>query len=80
MRLRTLIELLAALLLTFAALFAVSKMARTTAMKVENTYALATIVEVKIGAVNGTLNGAGNALNWFGCTAANIASICGRIN
>ena len=59
MRLRTLIELLAALLLTFAALFAVSKMARTTAIKVENTYALATIVEVKIGAVNGRLNGAG---------------------
>ncbi len=73
MRLRTLIELLAALMLTFAALFAVSKMARTTAMKVENTYALATIVEVKPGAVYITMNDAGNELNRLGCTATNVA-------
>ena len=45
MRLRTLIELLAALILTFAALAAVSKMARTTSMKVEKAYAFATIGE-----------------------------------
>jgi copper(I)-binding protein len=73
MRLRTLIELLAALILTFAALFAVSKMARTTGLKVDNAYARATIVESKTGAVYMTLNDAGSELNGLGCTATNIA-------
>ena len=68
MRLRTLIELLAALMLTFGALFAVSKMARTTAM-VDNTNALATIVEMKTVAVCMKSIGAGNELNRLGCTA-----------
>ena len=45
MRMRTLIELLAALILTFAALAAVSKTVRTTGMKVEKAYAFATIGE-----------------------------------
>ena len=49
MRLRTLIELLAALMLTFAALAAFPKMARTTGMKVDRAYARATIVEAKPG-------------------------------
>lgn len=49
MRLRTLIELLAALILTFAALAAFPKMARTTGMKADNAYARATIVEAKRG-------------------------------
>lgn len=74
MRLRTLIELLAALILTFAALFAVSKMARTTSMKVDNAYARATIVEAKTGAVFMTLNfmtlnNVGSELDRLGCTA-----------
>lgn len=77
MRLRTLIELLAALTLTFAALFAVSKMARTTAMKVENADALATIVEVKPGAACKTMNGAGNEFNRPGCTATNTVPSTG---
>lgn len=59
MRLRTLIELLAALLLTLAALFAVSEMARTTGMKVNNVYARATIVVAKTG-VYLTLNNVGS--------------------
>ena len=60
MRLRTLIELLAALILTFAALVAISKMARATGMKVENTFARATIGEAKTGAVYMTLNNVGS--------------------
>lgn len=51
MRLRTLIELLVALTLTFAAVAAISKMARATGMKVETPYARAIIGEAKIGAV-----------------------------
>jgi hypothetical protein len=39
MRLRMLIELLAALILTFAALLAISRMAKATGIKVENAYA-----------------------------------------
>lgn len=73
MRLRTLIELLAALILTFAALAAVSKMARTTGMKVENAYARATIVEAKTGAVFMTLNDVGSEPGRLGCTATNAA-------
>lgn len=69
MRLRTLIELLAALLLTFAALAAVSKMARTTGVKVENAYARATIVEATTGAVCLTLNDVGSEPDGLRCTA-----------
>jgi hypothetical protein len=60
MRLRTLIELLAALTLTFAALVALSRMARANGMKVENAYACATIGEAKTGAVYMTLNNEGS--------------------
>ena len=74
MRLRTLIELLAALLLTFAALFAVSEKARTTGMKVDNVYARATIVEAKTG-VYLTLTDVGSEPDRFGCTAAGAAGI-----
>jgi len=56
MRLRTLIELLAALLLTLAALVAIAEMARATGMKVENAFARATIGRAKAGAVYMTLN------------------------
>ena len=66
MRLRTLIELLAALILTFAALFAVSKMARTTGLKVDNAYA-----RMNTGAVYLTLNDAGSKFDRLGCTATN---------
>jgi copper(I)-binding protein len=59
MRLRTLIELLVALMLTFAALVAISKMARATGMKVETAHARAAIGEAKAGALYMTLNNAG---------------------
>ncbi len=55
MRLKTLIELLVALTLTFAAVVAISKMARATCMKVETAHAYATIGEAKTGAVYMTL-------------------------
>jgi copper(I)-binding protein len=71
MRLRTLIELLAALILTFAALFAVSEMARTTGLKLDNAFARATIVEAKTGAVYMTLNDVGSEPDRLGCTATN---------
>jgi copper(I)-binding protein len=60
MRLRTLIELLVALTLTFAAIVAISKMARATCIKVETTYAYAAIGEAKTGAVYMTLNNVGS--------------------
>jgi copper(I)-binding protein len=56
MRLRTLIELLAALILTFAALIAISKMPKATGLKVENACTRATIGEAKTNAVCMTLN------------------------
>jgi copper(I)-binding protein len=71
MRLRTLIELLAALILTFAALFAVSKMARTTGMKVDNAYAQTTIVEANASAVYMTLNDVESESDRLGCAATN---------
>jgi copper(I)-binding protein len=60
MRLRTLIELLVALMLTFAALVAISKMARAIGMKVETAYAYAAIGEAKAGAVYMALNNVGS--------------------
>lgn len=68
MRLRTLIELLAALILTFAALFAASKLARTTGMKVDNAYARA-----NTGAAYLTLNDMGSEPDKLGCAATNAA-------
>ena len=68
MRLRTLIELLVALVLTFAALFAVSKMARTTGMKVENAY-----VRANTGAAYLMMNNVGSELDRLGCAATNAA-------
>ena len=62
MRLRTLIELLVALTLTFAAVAAISKMARATGMKVETAYARATIGEAEIGAVCMILTNVGSRL------------------
>ena len=79
MRLRTLIELLAALILTFAALFAISKMARTTGMKVDNVYALAAIVKAKTG-VYLTLNSVGSKPDRFGCAATNAAGCAAEID
>jgi copper(I)-binding protein len=75
MRLRTLIELLAALILTFAALAAVSKMARTTGMNVENTYARA-----NTGAVYLTLNDAESEPNRLCCTATDAARCAAGID
>jgi hypothetical protein len=74
MRLRTLIELLAALILTFAALFAVSEKARASGMKLDNVYARATIVKAKNG-VYLTLNDVGSETDRFGCTATGSAGI-----
>ena len=51
MRLRTVIELAAALLLTFAALVAISQMARAGTLRIEGAYARATIGIAKTGAV-----------------------------
>jgi periplasmic copper chaperone A len=51
MRLRTVIELAAALLLTFAALVAISQMARAGSLRIEEAYARATIGIAKTGAV-----------------------------
>ena len=79
MRLRTLIELLAALILTFAALFAVSEMARTTGMKVNNVYARATIVEAKTG-VYLTLNNVGSEPDRLGCAATDAARCAAGID
>ena len=75
MRLRTLIELLAALTLTFAALAAVSKMAKTTGMNVEKTYA-----RTNTGAVYVTLNYARGEPNRLCCTAANAARCAAGID
>lgn len=55
MRLRTLIEILAALSLTFAALIAISQMAKASGMRVENAFARASIGQAKTGAVYLTL-------------------------
>jgi periplasmic copper chaperone A len=49
MRLRTLIELLAALLLTFAALLAISQMAKADGIEIVDPYARATIGSAKTG-------------------------------
>ncbi len=70
MRLRTLIELLAALILTFAALAAVSKVARTTGMKVENAYARANTDSVYL-----TLNNLGSEPDRLCCAATDAAGI-----
>jgi periplasmic copper chaperone A len=51
MRLRTLIELLAALLLTFAALLAISQMAKADGIEIVDPYARATIGSAKTGVV-----------------------------
>jgi copper(I)-binding protein len=51
MRLRTVIELAAALLLTFAALAAISQMARAGSLRIEGAYARATMGMAKTGAV-----------------------------
>lgn len=51
MRLRTLIELLAALLLTFAALLAISQMAKANGIEILAPYARATIGSAKTGVV-----------------------------
>ena len=51
MRLRTLIELLAALLLTFAALLAISQMAKANGIEIVDPYARATIGAAKTGVV-----------------------------
>ena len=51
MRLRTVIELAAALLLTFAALAAISQMARAGSLRIEQAYARATIGIANTGAV-----------------------------
>jgi copper(I)-binding protein len=55
MRLRTLIELLAALILTGAAVIAISQMAKASGIKVESAYARASIGVVKTGVVYLTL-------------------------
>ena len=49
MRLRTQIELLAALILTLAALVAISKVAKATGMNDENTYGCAIVGQTKTG-------------------------------
>jgi len=51
MRLRTLIELLAALLLTFAALLAIAQMAKANGVEIVEPYARATIGAAKTGVV-----------------------------
>lgn len=73
MRLRTLIELLAAIILTFAALIAISKMARATCLTVENAYAPATSGEAKNGAVFMTLNNNGSEPDRLRSAAADVA-------
>jgi copper(I)-binding protein len=55
MRLRTLIEILAALGLTFAALIAISQMAKASGLRVENAFARASIGQARTGAVYLTL-------------------------
>src|SRR5688500_2667742 len=79
MRLRTLIELLAALMLTFAALAAFPKMARTTGMKVDRAYAPTTIVEAKTR-VYLTLNYVGSEPDSFGCAATDAARCAAGID
>ena len=73
MRLRTLIELLAAIILTFAALIAISKMARATGLTVENAYVPATSGETKDGAVFMTLNNYGSEPDRLRSAAADVA-------
>jgi copper(I)-binding protein len=51
MRLRTLIEILAALSLTFAALIAISQMAKASGIRVENPYARASVGQARTGIV-----------------------------
>jgi copper(I)-binding protein len=76
MRLRTLIELLVALMLTFAAVVAISKMARATGVKVETACSRVTIGEAKTGAVYMTLNKVGSEPGWP-CSAATDAAARG---
>jgi copper(I)-binding protein len=61
MRLRTLIELAAALLLTFAALLAISQMARAESIRIEGAYARATPGMAKTGAVYLTVTNNGSS-------------------
>ena len=61
MRLRTLIELAAALLLTFAALLAISQMARAGSLRIEGAYARATLGMAKTGAVYLTVTNDGSS-------------------
>jgi copper(I)-binding protein len=61
MRLRTVIELAAALLLTFAAFLAISQMARAGSLRVEGGYAPATIGMAKTGAVYLTVTNDGSS-------------------
>ena len=80
MRLRTLIELLAALILTFAALVAISKMARATGMKVEVAFARATIGEAKTGAIYMPLNSVGSEPGGLRCAAMDAARHAAEID
>lgn len=61
MRLRTVIELAAALLLTFAALAAISQMVRAGSLRIEDAYARATIGMAKTGAVYLTVSNDGSS-------------------
>ena len=61
MRLRTVIELAAALLLTFAALAAISQMVRAGSLRIEGAYARATIGMAKTGAVYLTVTNDGSS-------------------
>jgi periplasmic copper chaperone A len=73
MRLRTLIELAAALLLTFAALVAISQMARAQAIRVESAYARASIGGSGTGAVYLTLTNAGASADRLRAAATDVA-------
>jgi copper(I)-binding protein len=61
MRLRTVIELAAALLLTFAALVAISQMVRAGNLRIEGAYARPTIGIANTGAVYLTVTNDGNS-------------------
>ncbi len=80
MRLRTLIELLAALILTIAALAAVSKMARTTSIKVEKAYAFAITGKTKTSVVYLTLNNVGSEPDRLCCAATDAARCAAGID
>jgi copper(I)-binding protein len=73
MRLRTVIELLAALILTFAAIAAISQMAKASDIRIEGAYARASLGAGGAGAIYLTLRNEGSTPDRLRSASADIA-------